>query len=129
MSTAVHSVIDCSIVIPVYFNENSLADTMDSIKNKVISRNPCLRFEVVFVDDGSGDGSFDELIRLREKNHKIIKIIKLTRNFGQVNAVIAGLSYAKGKCIVKMSADGQDPPELINEMLKAHLEEHFEIVI
>ncbi len=129
MSTAFNSAIDCSIVIPVYFNERSIADTMDSIMNEVISRNPDLRFEVIFVDDGSGDRSFDELIRLREKNRKTIKIIKLTRNFGQVSAVIAGLSYAKGKCIVKMSADGQDPPAMINEMLKAHQEEHFEIVI
>ncbi len=123
------STIDCSIVIPVYFNEGSLADIVSSLNKSVIEHHSELRFEVIFVDDGSGDGSFDELLRLRQENSKLIKVIKLTRNFGQVNALLAGLSYTKGKCIVKMSADGQDPPELINEMLQAHLKEHYEIVI
>jgi dolichol-phosphate mannosyltransferase len=125
----VNSILDCSIVIPVYFNEGSLGKVVTSIKSEVIARNPNLRFEIIFVDDGSGDGSFDELIRLRKEYPKIIKVIKLTRNFGQVNALMAGLSYARGKCIVKMAADGQDPPALINDMLEAHFKEHFEIVL
>ena len=81
-----------------------------------------------FVDDGSGDGSLDELLRLREKDPQTVKVIKLTRNFGQVNALLAGFSHARGKCVVAMSADGQDPAALIHEMLKGHFEERYEIV-
>jgi dolichol-phosphate mannosyltransferase len=128
MSVSTDSVIDYSIVIPVYFNEGCLTDTMASIRNDVIARNPGLCCEVIFVDDGSGDGSLDELLRLREQDPQIVKVIKLTRNFGQVNAIMAGLSYARGKCVIVMSADGQDPAVLVNDMLKAHFEEGFEIV-
>lgn len=120
--------IDCSIVIPVYFNEGCLERTMTSIQAEVIDRNPGLRWEVVFVDDGSEDGSLGELLRLREKYRNIVQIIKLSRNFGQVNAIMAGYSQAKGKCVVAMSADGQDPASLINDMIKLHFEEKFEIV-
>ena len=128
MTTLADSVIDYSIVIPVYFNEGSLTGTMESIKTEVIARNPSLRCEVVFVDDGSGDGSLAELLRLRENDPQTVKVIKLTRNFGQVNALLAGFSYARGKCVVAMSADGQDPAALIHEMLKGHFEERYEIV-
>jgi glycosyltransferase involved in cell wall biosynthesis len=128
MATTADSVVDYSIVIPVYFNEGSLTETMTSIKNDVIARNPNLCCEIIFVDDGSGDGSLDELLRLREKDPQIVKVIKLTRNFGQVNALLAGFSLVRGKCVIAMSADGQDPATLINEMLKSHFEEKFEIV-
>lgn len=120
--------IDYSIVIPVYFNEGSLVSTMASIQNDVIARNPHLRCEVIFVDDGSEDGSLDELLQIRAQNPQLVKVIKLTRNFGQVSAVLAGFFYAKGKCVISMSADGQDPAALINDMLQAHFEEGFEVV-
>jgi dolichol-phosphate mannosyltransferase len=122
------SEVDYSVVIPVYYNEGLLTETMNTIKNDVIARNPDLSCEVIFVDDGSGDGSFGELLKIYEENIKTVKVIKLTRNFGQVNALHAGFSYAHGKCIIAISADGQDPPVLINDMLKAYFQEHFEIV-
>lgn len=128
MAKTADTKLDYSIVIPVYFNEGALTVTMESIKNNLIDHNPSLRCEIIFVDDGSGDGSFDELLRLHEKDPQIVKVIKLTRNFGQANALTAGFSHAKGKCVIAMSADGQDPAILINEMLKAHFEEQFEIV-
>jgi glycosyltransferase involved in cell wall biosynthesis len=129
MTTTDDVACDYSIVIPVYYNEGCLSETMASLKNDVIAQHPDLTCEVIFVDDGSGDGSLNELLRIREENPKIVKVIKLTRNFGQPKARLAGLSYAKGKCVATMSADGQDPAVLINEMLKAHFEEQFEIVI
>ena len=94
-----------------------------------MAHNPGLCCEVIFVDDGSGDGSLDELLRLREKDPQIVKVIKLTRNFGQIHALLAGFSYARGECVVAMSADGQDPAVLINEMLRAYFEEQYEIVV
>ncbi len=129
MTTASDSVVDYSIVIPVYFNEGTLTETMSSIKDDVLARNPNLRCEVIFVDDGSGDGSLEELLRLYEEDPGIVKVIKLTRNFGQVNALLAGFSHAKGECAIAMSADGQDPAVLINDMLRAYFEEQCEIVV
>lgn len=129
MPISADSTVDYSIVIPVYFNEGCLTSTMASIKNDVIARNPGLCCEVIFVDDGSGDGSLDELLRLYEQAPHVVKIIKLTRNFGQASALLAGFAYARGKCVVAMSADGQDPAVLVNEMLEAHFEERFEIVV
>jgi dolichol-phosphate mannosyltransferase len=59
----------------------------------------------------------------------IVTIIQLTRNFGQVAALLAGYHHATGRCVITMSADGQDPPELINDMLHGFYKENYEIVI
>jgi dolichol-phosphate mannosyltransferase len=121
--------VDYSIVIPVYFNEGCLIKTMESIKAGVIEKNPQYICEVIFVDDGSGDRSFEELLQIQKGNPEIVKIIKFTRNFGQDSALLAGFSHAKGKCVIAISADGQDPPSLINEMLNAYFIEGYEIVV
>lgn len=120
---------DYSCVLPVYFNEGEVTNTFNAIKSLVIDANPDYSAEVIFVDDGSGDGSFDELVRLKSENPGLVKIVKLTRNFGQVSALMAGFSQARGRCVVAMSADGQDPAELINDMLRGHFDEHYELVI
>jgi dolichol-phosphate mannosyltransferase len=121
--------LDLSIVIPVYYNEGLLRTTFDALRRDLLVHRPDLICEVIFVDDGSGDGSLYELIGLQKDYPQIIKIIKLTRNFGQVSALMAGFAYAQGKCVVAMSADGQDPAHLITEMLDAYLEEGFEVAI
>jgi len=121
--------VDYSIVIPVYCNEGSLSPLMEAIENDVIARNPDLHCEVIFVDDGSKDDSLKELLSLKEKHPNLIKVIKLTRNFGQLPAVCAGYKYAKGKCVINIAADLQDPPELINDMLNSHFNENYEIVV
>lgn len=121
--------IDCSIIIPVYCNEQNVWPTFKKIHEAVILHNPQMVFEVIFVDDGSYDNSMEKLIELRNTYKDIIKVIKLTRNFGQVNALYAGYAHAKGKCIVNISADLQDPPALINDMLKYHFEENYPIVV
>lgn len=108
---------DYSVVIPVYYNEGALTKTMRNLKETVIERNSGLTCEVIFVDDGSGDGSFAELLRLKEAYPGLVKVIKLTRNFGQVSAMIAGFQKAEGGCVVAISADGQDPVAVINQML------------
>lgn len=121
--------IDCSIVIPVYCNELNVEPTFNKINEVVIKKNPHMKFEIIFVDDGSYDNSMQKLIDLKSSNEGLIKIIKFTRNFGQVNAIYAGYSRARGKCIVNISADLQDNPELINEMFRYHFEEKYPIVI
>ncbi|HWA05429.1 MAG TPA: glycosyltransferase family 2 protein [Ignavibacteria bacterium] len=121
--------ISCSIVIPVFCNELNIEPTFNKINDVVIKKNPHLKFEIIFVDDGSYDNSLEKLIELKKSNEGLVKIIKFTRNFGQVNAIYAGYSRAKGRCIVNISADLQDSPELINEMFRYHFEEKYPIVI
>jgi dolichol-phosphate mannosyltransferase len=123
------SVVDYSIVIPVYFNEGALQGLMKAIRDDVISSNPGRRCEVIFVDDGSGDGSFAELRQLQMESPGLVRLVKLTRNFGQVSALLAGYSMAKGRCVVSISADGQDPPNLINAMLAGYFDEGYEVVV
>lgn len=129
MSDGNNKGIDYSIVIPVYFNEGSLLTTMASVKEEVIDKNPNLSCELVFVDDGSGDNSLQELLALKEKYPDIVKVVKFTRNFGQISAILAGYREAKGKCVVSMSADGQDPTGLISDMLHEYFDGGHEIVI
>ncbi|MCD4679235.1 MAG: glycosyltransferase family 2 protein, partial [Bacteroidales bacterium] len=83
----------------------------------------------IFIDDGSHDGSFKELLEIKEENSEMIKLIKFTRNFGQLPAIYAGYSAANGDIIVSISADLQDPPELINQMINSYLNQRYEIVI
>lgn len=121
--------IDISIIVPVYFNQESLNILFERIKNNVIEKNPQKTFEVIFIDDGSRDKSLDVLLNLKKAYPEYVKIIKFTRNFGQGPAVTAGLSTAKGRYIINIDADLQDPPELMNEIIDAHFTEGFEIAV
>src|SRR5712691_7555415 len=114
---------DVSIVLPVYFNQENLPRTVATLKTEVIDSHPQMRFELVFVDDGSGDKSLDVLLDLQRQHPDLLRVIKLTRNFGQVSAQWCGYSHARGNLVVSMSADGQDPARLVNDMLAAHLKE------
>src|SRR5205085_4721937 len=78
---------------------------------------------------GSRDGSLEELRKIQKEFPAIVTIIKLTRNFGQAGAMLAGYARARGRCAISISADGQDPPEMINEMLKGFFKENYEIVV
>ena len=73
-------------------------------------------YEMIFVNDASNDSSFEILINLQKKYP--ITIVNMSRTFGVANCVIAGLSLAKGDAVVYMDSDLQDPPELVNEMIK-----------
>lgn len=120
---------DYSLVIPVYGSEACLVPLFRSLQAEVLPANPERRGELVFVDDGSEDGSLDVLRRLRAESPANVTIIKLTRNFGQASALLAGYEHARGSCVITISADGQEPSSLINEMLRWHFDEHYEVVI
>jgi len=124
-----HKHIHYSIVIPVYCNQGSLEKTYDKLQEEVIAHNKDKSYEIIFVDDGSYDSSFSELTGLRSRDPEHVKLIKFTRNFGQVAAIMAGYQLARGECVINISADMQDPPSLINNMLDAYFNENFEIVI
>jgi dolichol-phosphate mannosyltransferase len=125
----VNKSVDVSIIVPVYFNQESLNILFDRIKNNVIENNPQRTFEIIFIDDGSKDKSLEVLLNLKRTYPQYVKIIKFTRNFGQGAAVTAGLRTVKGKFVINVDADLQDPPELMNEMIEAYYNENFEIVV
>ena len=105
-----------SIVIPVYYNEPNLPETVPQLLG-LAERIPQCRLELVFVDDGSGDRSFEILRKFQGHYPDTIKVVKLTRNFGSMAAIQAGFTVVSGDCVGMISADLQDPPELFLEML------------
>lgn len=123
------NIVDFSIVIPVYYNQGCLIPAFQELQKQVFVRQHGKTFEVIYVNDGSKDQSMQELLIIQKGHPDIVRVIDLTRNFGQVNALIAGFSYARGKCVIAMSADGQDPANLINDMLLAHFEDENDVVI
>jgi len=106
-----------SIVVPVYYNEQNLPKTIPELL-KLKEKLPNYELELVFVDDASKDRSCEILLDFKNKFPETIKVVKLTRNFGAMAAVQAGLSVAIGDCVGVISADLQDPPELFIEMIK-----------
>ncbi len=105
-----------SVIVPVYFNEGSLPQLykeLDSVSKHLKDAD----FEFVFVDDGSGDHSFEILKGLSAKDRRV-KVVKLSRNFGSFVACLAGLEYSKGDCAAIIAADLQDPPELLVDLFE-----------
>ena len=106
-----------SIVVPCYYNESNFPKTYDVIKKEVLDVCKDHEFELIFVDDGSGDLTLEKLKYIKITDDRV-RIVKLTRNFGSFRAILAGMSVAKGDAVVVISADLQDPPEKIPEMLE-----------
>ena len=104
-----------SLVIPVFNEEKLIDELFDRVRNSLLSISE--DFEVVFVDDGSIDQSFEKLKACNAKDRRF-KVLALSRNFGHQSAYTAGLHYAKGDIIGMMDGDLQDPPELLAEMNK-----------
>ena len=104
-----------SIVVPV-FNESAVIDAFYERLKKVIELLAFLSHEIVFVDDGSTDDSYQKLVCLANADSSI-KIIKLSRNFGHQLAITAGLDLATGDAVVIIDSDLQDPPEVIKDFV------------
>lgn len=103
-----------SIVVPVYHNASSLRDLLAEIV-AVADKNPEDSFEFIFVDDGSADDSFAVLTELASREPRM-QVVKLSRNFGSNQAIMAGLSRARGDAVAAIAADLQDPPALLHDM-------------
>lgn len=113
-----------SIIIPVFNEVESLPALVSELRRVIVSLDcDC---EIVFVDDGSGDGSFETLERLADQD-PTIRVLHFTRNFGHQAAITAGLDFADGDAAVILDADLQDPPELIPQMLELH-RQGFDVV-
>jgi glycosyltransferase involved in cell wall biosynthesis len=113
-----------SILIPVYNEEGNLSLLYEKLVAalKKVGR----PYEVIFVDDGSSDGTMEILLDLREKNPNV-KIISFSRNFGQTAALSAGIDSSKGDIIIPMDGDLQNDPEDIL-MLLQKIEEGYDVV-
>ena len=120
-----------SIVIPVFNNELNLFNTTDQvIELSKVFKNKGYNFECIFVDDGSGDNSYGILTELYNKNQSlgVLKIVKLTKNFGQYYATEVGIAEANGDYIGFISADLQEPIDLFVDMAEK-LNEDVRLVI
>jgi polyisoprenyl-phosphate glycosyltransferase len=114
-----------SIVIPAY-NEEEVLDELQTRLKKVMGDNSNYEFEVIIVENGSWDLSFEKLLKINEADPRF-KVVKLSKNFGCDGGITAGLKYASGDAAVIMNADLQDPPEMITQFIKKW-EEGYEII-
>ena len=105
-----------SIIIPAYNEEESLPLLYDRLK-KLMDDMKNYEFEILFVNDRRKDKTIEIIKDLRKKDERIC-YVDFSRNFGKEIAMIAGLDYATGDCVIFMDADLQDPPELIPELVK-----------
>lgn len=105
-----------SIVVPVYNDEDVLNELHSRLRN--LCTHASLDCSIILVDDGSTDHSWDVICKLQESDSSILGI-KLMRNFGQQNAIAAGLDYVSGDIVVIMDSDLQDRPEDIPKLISA----------
>ena len=106
-----------SIVIPVYYNEDNLIPLYADLKEKFIDKID-YDYEIVMVNDGSKDKSYEVMCKLAEQD-KHIRAISLSKNFGSHAACLCGLANATGDCAVIKAADLQEPTELIHDMVES----------
>ena len=116
-----------SVIVPCYNEEENVALFYEELtKNDPFLTGKGIELEVLYIDDGSRDGTVAEVKKLREKD-KRVHLVSFSRNFGKEAAMYAGLEKAKGDYVVMMDVDLQDPPSLLPEMF-AGLEEGYDSV-
>ena len=106
-----------SVVVPVYSEEDTINEFYSRMRSVLVSLAPDLRYEIVFVNDGSTDRSPEMLKELSNKDGNV-RVINLSRNFGHQIAITAGIDSAAGDAVVVIDADLQDPPEVIRGMVE-----------
>lgn len=114
-----------SLIVPVYNEEENLPLLYEAVLAalRLIKKD----WELIFVDDGSRDNSFEVLKQIASKDKKRVRVVQFRRNFGQTAAIAAGIDYASGEIIVLMDADMQNDPADI-PMLLAKLDEGYDLV-
>lgn len=117
--------IDLSVVIPLLNEEESIEPLWSSVREVLEGLGQ--QYEVIFVDDGSQDGSFDILKALYEEDPLHVRIVQFRRNFGKTAALAAGFKQSLGRVVITLDADLQDDPAEIPRLL-AKLDEDFDLV-
>jgi glycosyltransferase involved in cell wall biosynthesis len=116
---------DLSVVIPVYNEEESIEELSGWIIR--VCNNNELSFEIIFVDDGSSDSSWKEIVRIASGN-TVIKGHRFRRNYGKAAALFTGFSEAKGDVVITMDSDLQDSPDEIPGLVKMIKEDGYDLV-
>lgn len=116
---------DISIVVPLFNEEESLPELVKWIKQVLDRQN--FTYEVILVDDGSSDSSWN-VIESLNKEYSFVKGIKFRRNYGKSAALHVGFQATQGRVVVTMDADLQDSPEEVPEMFRMITEEGFDLV-
>src|SRR5215203_4213780 len=112
-----HPPVDISVVLPVYNEEVGLTELHRRVTD-VLHGNGW-KYEVIFVNDGSRDGSWQRILELGASDRGVCGV-NLSRNFGHQIAITAGVEFSRGAVVVVMDSDLQDPPELIPEMYERY---------
>ena len=116
-----------SVIVPCYNEEENVACFYEELmKNRPFFEKEGLEVEILYIDDGSRDGTVREVKKLRERDGRV-RLISFSRNFGKEAAIYAGLEKSKGDYVVMMDADLQDPPSLLPEMF-SHIREGYDSV-
>ena len=118
------SLVDLSFVIPVYNGSN----TVGAVVERILELYGDLRFEIVLVNDGSEDESEQACAALVDKYPETVVFVHLSRNFGEHNAVLAGLNQAQGQFVAVLDDDGQNPPEEVRKLYDAARDENRDVI-
>ena len=116
--------VQVAVVIPVYNEEENLPALMQRLMP--VMQGLEKSFEVIFIDDGSHDNSLEILKGFTE--HAQVKVVELTRNYGQHAAILAGFSVVRADIVITMDADLQNPPEEIPKLVKVMEEGNYDVV-
>ena len=116
---------DISVVVPVYNEEESLPELFDWINRVMAAHN--FAFEVIFVDDGSSDSSWD-VIRNLQQQYAAVRGIRFRRNYGKSAALNKGFELAQGRVVITMDSDLQDSPDEIPELYRMIVEDGYDLV-
>ena len=117
--------LDISVIVPLYNEEESLPELYDWIERVMNEHH--FSFEVIFVNDGSTDHSWDVIERLSEA-HESVRGIKFRRNYGKSPALYCGFKEARGGVVITMDADLQDSPDEIPELYRMITEDGYDLV-
>ena len=117
---------DISIVVPLFNEDESLPELFNWIKRVATSHN--LSYEVIFVNDGSTDRSWEVIEELQKENPDTVHGIKVRRNYGKSPALYCGFKAAQGNVVITMDADLQDSPDEIPELYRMITEDEYDLV-
>ncbi len=116
--------IEISVVVPMYNEESNLASLFSRLQ--AVLHGVTDSYEIVCVNDGSSDGTLERLLEISQRDPRVI-VVDLARNFGKEIALTAGLDHARGRAVIPIDADLQDPPELIADFVQKW-REGYEVV-
>ncbi|OGX25437.1 MAG: glycosyltransferase [Omnitrophica WOR_2 bacterium RIFCSPHIGHO2_02_FULL_48_11] len=108
--------IDISVAVPIFNEEEVVEEFFKQTTQALAPTN--LSYEIIFVDDGSRDRSYELLKKMKQQDAEHVRVLKLARNFGHQLAITAGMRVAQGRAVVVMDGDLQDPPAVIPQFIK-----------